>query len=134
MNPETNTLPKQPYPDRTAAGLVDLVEFKLAAGFDTNVNRVEILSSPVPLFPAYKMAEVVGRFEIEIALLCVPAESAQTAAEKCVAAGVKGILNFAPVALNVPPEVAVKNIYVTDELRSLAIKMNKTGSQYEKSV
>jgi len=101
----------------------ELAEFELAAGFDTNVNRVEILRSPAPLYPAFKMAEVISRFAIEIALLCVPAEAAQSAAERCVAAGVRGILNFAPVALKLPPEVAARNVYVVDELRSLTIKM-----------
>ena len=101
----------------------ELAEFELAAGFDTNVNRVEILSSPAPLYPAYKMAEVISRQGIEIALLCVPTGEAQTAATQCAAAGIRGILNFAPVALRLPPELAVRNVYVTDELRSLAIRM-----------
>jgi redox-sensing transcriptional repressor len=101
----------------------ELAEFVLAAGFDTNVNRVEMLKSSVPLYPAYKLAEVIGRFGIDISLLCVPAEAAQTVAEKCVAAGILGILNFAPVALSLPPEIAVRNMYVADELRSLAIKL-----------
>jgi redox-sensing transcriptional repressor len=102
----------------------ELAEFELAAGFDTNVNRVEILNSPVPLYPAYKMAEVISRQGIEIALLCVPTGSAQAAATQCAAAGIRGILNFAPVALRLPPELAVRNVYVTDELRSLTIRMS----------
>jgi redox-sensing transcriptional repressor len=101
----------------------ELAEFELAAGFDSNVNRVEILKAAAPLYPAYKMAEVISRFGIEIALLCVPAEAAQAAAEKCVAAGVRGILNFAPVALRLPPEIEVRNVYLADELRALAVKM-----------
>ena len=101
----------------------ELAEFEFAAGFDTNVNRVEILQSHAPLYPAYKLQEVVSRFKIEIALLCVPSDAAQAVAEKCVAAGILGILNFAPVALSLPPEIAVRNMYVADELRSLAIKM-----------
>ena len=55
----------------------------------------------------------------------------QTAAEKCVAAGVRGILNFAPVHLNLPAQVPVRNVFVDDDLRSLLIKL---GEQYEKSV
>ena len=102
----------------------ELAEFEFAAGFDTNVNRVEILQSTAPLYPAYKLQEVVSRFKIEIALLCVPSGAAQAVAEKCVAAGILGILNYAPVALSLPPEIAVRNMYVADELRSLAIKMN----------
>jgi redox-sensing transcriptional repressor len=101
----------------------ELGEFELAAGFDTNVNRVEILKAHVPLYPAYKMTEVINRFGIEIALLCVPAASAQAAAEKCAVSGITGILNFAPLALSLPPGVAVRNVFVTDELRSLAINM-----------
>ena len=101
----------------------ELGEFELAAGFDTNVNRVEILRARAPLYPAYKMSEVINRFGIEIALICVPSDAAQAAAEKCAAAGVTGILNFAPLALSLPPSVAVRNVFVADELRSLAIRM-----------
>jgi redox-sensing transcriptional repressor len=104
-------------------GALKLEEFELIAGFDTNVNRTEILKSPVPLYPAYKMGEVISRFSIEIALLCVPAEAAQSAAEKLAAAGIRGIVNFAPAALKLSPEIAVRNVYVTDELRALAIRM-----------
>ncbi|MDR0450394.1 MAG: CoA-binding protein [Treponema sp.] len=98
--------------------------FELVAGFDISVNRVEILRSPVPLYPAYKMGEVIGRFGIEIALLCVPPEAAQGAAEKLAAAGIRGILNFAPLALMLPPEIAVRNVYLEDELCALAIHMS----------
>jgi redox-sensing transcriptional repressor len=98
-------------------------EFELAAGFDTNVNRVEILKSPVPLYPAYKMGEVIRRFSIEMALLCVPGDTAQAAAEKLTAAGIRGIVNFAPVVLKLPQDVAVRNVYVVDELRELAIRI-----------
>ena len=100
-----------------------LGEFELAAGFDTNVNRVEILVSPAPLFPAYKMGEVIRRLGIEIALLCVPAEAAQSAAEKLAAAGIRGILNFAATPITVPQGVTVRNVYVRDELLALSIKM-----------
>ncbi|GHU10237.1 redox-sensing transcriptional repressor Rex [Spirochaetia bacterium] len=99
-------------------------EFELAAGFDSNVNRVEILKSSAPLYPAYKMGEIIRRFSIELALLCVPAEAAQQAAEKLAASGITGILNFAPVSLSLPPEIAVRNVYLLDELRSLAIMLH----------
>ncbi|MDR2053902.1 MAG: CoA-binding protein [Treponema sp.] len=98
-------------------------EFELAAGFDSNVNRVEILKSRVPLYPAYKIPEVIGRLSIEIALLCVPAEAAQASAEKLASAGIRGILNFAPAALKLPAEVTVRNVSAVDELRALAVEM-----------
>lgn len=101
----------------------ELGEFELAAGFDTNVNRLEILKSPVPLYPAYKMGEVISRFAIEIALLCVPGENAQAAAEKLALVGIKGIVNFAPQVLRPPPEIKVRHVHLSDELRALAIRM-----------
>jgi redox-sensing transcriptional repressor len=97
--------------------------FELAAGFDVSVNRVEILKSPVPLYPAYKMGEVIGRFGIEIALLCVPAAAAQDAAERLAAAGIRGFINFAPVVLRLAPEIAVRNVYLDEELRALAVRL-----------
>ena len=101
----------------------ELGEFELAAGFDSSVNRLEILRAEVPLYPVYKMPEVISRFGIEIALLCVPVDAAQAAAEKCAAAGIKGILNFAPTALRLPQGIAARNVYVTDELRALSLQI-----------
>ena len=103
--------------------------FDLVAGFDASVNRVEILSSPVPLYPNYKLSEVIGRFGIEIALLCVPAATAQSATEKLINAGIKGIVNFAPTALVVPGGISVRNVYVVDDLRALAAKLSSAESQ-----
>jgi redox-sensing transcriptional repressor len=101
--------------------------FTLSAGFDASVNRIEILSSPVPLYPSFKMAEVISRFAIELALLCVPAEAAQSTAEKLVAAGIRGIVNFAPVALDVPASIYVRNVHAVDELRAIAARLNATN-------
>ncbi|MDR2535966.1 MAG: hypothetical protein LBD29_08055 [Treponema sp.] len=88
------------------------------------VNRVEILKSPVPLYPAYKMAEIISRFSIEIALLCVPEDAAQHTAENLAAAGIRGILNFTPVVLTTPPETAVRNVGLLEELRALSIEIS----------
>ena len=96
-------------------------EFELAAGFDTNVNRTEILGSTAPLYPAYKMSEVIQRLGIELALLCVPVEAAQEVADTLGTAGIRGILNFAPALIRVLPGITVRNVYLTDELRALAL-------------
>jgi len=97
--------------------------FELVAGFDSSVNRVEILKSPVPLYPAFKMGETIQRFGIELALLCVPAASAQAATDRLIGAGIKAIINFAPVVLQAPPEVSVRNVYVVDELRAASARI-----------
>ncbi|MGH7657506.1 MAG: redox-sensing transcriptional repressor Rex, partial [Gemmatimonadales bacterium] len=57
---------------------------------------------------------------VDIAVLVTPAEVAQELAERLVALGIKAILNFAPVQLNVAEEVAVKNVNLALELEALS--------------
>jgi redox-sensing transcriptional repressor len=59
----------------------------------------------------------------DIAVLGTPAEVAQALADRLVRAGVRAIMNFAPVALVVPPEVAVSNVNMALELEALAFAL-----------
>ena len=97
--------------------------FKIGAGFDSNVNRLEILQADFPLYPTFKMKEVIPRLNIEYAVLCVPPGEAQKAADKLADCGIKGIVNYAPVALHLPKGVQVENLYVSDALNSLAARI-----------
>jgi redox-sensing transcriptional repressor len=56
------------------------------------------------------MVEKIKAAGVKIAMLTVPASSAQEVADKLVQAGVKGILNYAPISLNVPNNVKVQHI------------------------
>jgi redox-sensing transcriptional repressor len=58
--------------------------------------------------------------QIRVGIITVPAASAQEVANKLVRAGVTGLLNFAPVALRVPPAVFVDNIDMTMSLEKVA--------------
>jgi redox-sensing transcriptional repressor len=53
---------------------------------------------------------VIQHAKIEIAMIAVPANQAQEVADKLVEAGVKAILNYAPLTLSVPPDVHVQYI------------------------
>jgi redox-sensing transcriptional repressor len=66
------------------------------------------------------LEDVVARERITLAILCVPASAAQSAADHLVHAGIKGILNFAPVALRVPVNVALEELVITTYLEKLA--------------
>lgn len=101
--------------------------FILAAGFDSNVNRLEILDADVPLLPTFKIADVIPRLGIEYALLCVPPDHAQAAADKLVAAGIKGIVNYAPVHLVVPEGIEIENVCVADALCSLTARISASN-------
>ncbi len=57
---------------------------------------------------------------VELLVIAVPAPAAQDVADRAVAARVRGLLNFAPVVLSVPPEVPVRHVDLATELQVLA--------------
>ncbi|HET7586103.1 MAG TPA: redox-sensing transcriptional repressor Rex [Gemmatimonadaceae bacterium] len=59
----------------------------------------------------------------DIAVITVPAEAAQRAVDRALRAGVHGVLNFAPVHLQVPPTVALKTVNMAMELEGLAFAL-----------
>jgi redox-sensing transcriptional repressor len=70
------------------------------------------------------VAATVQKHNIRLAILAVPADSAQEVADQLVAAGVRGLLNFAPVSLNVPPDVALSAVDVAVQLEQLSFQVN----------
>ncbi|MBQ7620154.1 MAG: redox-sensing transcriptional repressor Rex [Treponema sp.] len=91
-------------------GIFDESPFKIVAGFDSRVNRTEVLSADFPLYPAAKMETVVPEAKIEFAILAVEDEQAKMMADRLVKSGVKGIVNFTGQVLEAPEGVAVENV------------------------
>lgn len=93
---------------------------QIRAAFDRDHAKANRVHSGVKVHPMEELDQVVAEQDITLAILCVPAPSAQEAADRVVHAGVKGILNFAPVALRVPVNVALEEIVITTYLEKLA--------------
>jgi redox-sensing transcriptional repressor len=74
----------------------------------------------VEIQSADDLERVLAGAEPEILILAVPAGAAQGLAERAAAAGVRGILNFAPVRLRLPDEVEVNNVNLAVELEALS--------------
>ncbi len=64
----------------------------------------------------------------QIAVLAVPADAAQKLADRAVRAGIKGILNFAPVQLTVPAHVALRGVNMAMELEALTFAITNNGA------
>lgn len=90
--------------------------FKIKAGFDSNLYRVEILRSNFPLYPADEMKWIIQKEKIEYAILAVKDESAQKLVDRLVSSGIKGIVNMTNVILKVPQSVKVENISIMNAL------------------
>ncbi len=59
-----------------------------------------------------------------IAIICVPASAAQSVADEAILAGVRVILNFAPIILKVPERVVVRNVSFLQELAVLSYHLS----------
>ncbi|MDE7445989.1 MAG: redox-sensing transcriptional repressor Rex [Lachnospiraceae bacterium] len=79
--------------------------------------------------PMEEMESFVKQNEIDIAVLTIPKAGAVKVAERLVDNGIKGIWNFAHVDLNVPKEIQVENVHLSDSLMKLAYNINRYESE-----
>jgi redox-sensing transcriptional repressor len=95
--------------------------FEIVALFDTLSTKVGQQSrGGVPIFDIRDLKKIARRDGISIAVIAVPASSAQPVVNQVVAAGIKAVLNFSPGALEVPPDVKLKSVDLTVSLESLS--------------
>ena len=79
--------------------------FKITMIFDTNPQLIGSQIGDLTIEDSVFMVERIRKSNIKIALLTVPGPIAQSVADDLVTAGVTAILNYAPVALNMPPDI-----------------------------
>ncbi len=84
--------------------------FHIVAIFDNDKEKIGQKISDFVVQDADKMIESIKAANVKIAMLTVPAPAAQGVADKLVQAGVRAILNYAPISLNVPNNVKVQHI------------------------
>ena len=93
---------------------------KLVALFDVNPNLVGATLDSIPIFHPDEIAAVVPDMDVQMAIITVPSDVAQETGVALAQAGVKAILNFAPVNLEIPGNVHVANADLSLELQRLA--------------
>ena len=95
--------------------------FEITALFDSLKEKVGQESrSGVPIYDIHDLKKVTKREGIRIAVIAVPAPSAQHVLGLVVAAGIKAVLNFSPGTLQAPPDVKLKSVDLTVSLESLS--------------
>lgn len=92
---------------------------RISAAFDVKEDIVGRILDGVPVYHSDELIEQISDQHIEVAILTVPPESAQENAEKLVEAGIKGIMNFTPISLDVPKGVQIQNVDLTNEMQTL---------------
>ena len=92
----------------------------IVAAFDMDESKVNRVISGCRCYHISEFPERVKEFGINVGIITVPASYAQDVADVMVAAGIKGILNFAPVPLKVPESVYTDRIDIASALEKLA--------------
>ncbi|HHW69966.1 MAG TPA: redox-sensing transcriptional repressor Rex [Clostridiales bacterium] len=98
--------------------------FKIRALFDINPRLVGISIRGIPILDIDQIENFLSKYEVHIAAICTPKKTAQEIVDKLVECGVKGIWNFAPVDVDVPDDVVVENVHLSDTLYTISLRMN----------
>jgi redox-sensing transcriptional repressor len=94
--------------------------FRVVMVFDNDPVKVGQQAGNFTILSVSEMVETIRKAGLKIAMLCVPASAAQEIANKLVEAGVKAILNYAPISLNMPGEVRVQYLDPSVGLQRMA--------------
>ncbi|MHB1405723.1 MAG: redox-sensing transcriptional repressor Rex [Desulfitobacteriaceae bacterium] len=97
--------------------------FIITSIFDTDPGKAATKINGVDVMPLERLVEVVKQNRTQIGIITVPAAAAQDIADMMVKAGVQAILNFAPVVLNVPAEIELRNVDLAVNLEVLTFNI-----------
>ena len=95
-------------------------KLKLIAAFDIDPKKFNRVISGIKCYSFEDLDQIVKEQNITIVLLTVPPDSAQQVAEKLAVCGIKGILNFTSVPLNLPPNVYIEEYDMITSLEKVA--------------
>jgi redox-sensing transcriptional repressor len=102
-------------------------KLNLVASFDNDPQKINRVISGVKCYPYNEMERIIGELKIQITILTVPADFAREIAEEAVRFGIKGILNFTTIPLNVPSGVFLEEYDMITSIEKVAyfVKENK---------
>jgi redox-sensing transcriptional repressor len=90
------------------------------ASFDNDPLKINKVISGVKCYPYIDIERLVKELDIRIAILTVPPDFAREIAEEVVRYGIKGILNFTTIPLNVPSEVYLEEYDMITSIEKVA--------------
>ena len=103
--------------------------FVITALFDNDPQKIGHSIREIPIFHMDELEVFVKENNIDIAALTLPKQYAKDVADRLVALGIKGIWNFAHLDLEVPDDVSVENVHLSDSLMRLSYLIKSTESK-----
>jgi len=98
--------------------------FNLVGIFDVNPKLIGLKIRDVEVSDIDELVGFLKATIVDIGVICVSKNNAQIVGDMMVQNGVKGIWNFAPVDLEVPDEIIVENVHLSESLLTLSCLMN----------
>ena len=95
------------------------LNLNIVAIFDNDPRKIGKTIQGIPIYSHKDIKRVASRLKITIGIIAVPLAAAQDTADELTHAGIRAILNFAPLALNVPRSVKPRNVDLSNELVNL---------------
>jgi redox-sensing transcriptional repressor len=105
------------YPDFSKQG------FRILALFDTDPGKLGARFGDAQVLPLEELEDFAREQDAQIGIVTTPREAAQEAADRLIRAGIRGILNFAPVRIEVPSGVSLRNVNLAIELEGLSFSI-----------
>ena len=103
--------------------------FKIVGLFDKRPSLKGTKVNRIPVRMISELPEFLENYPTDIAILALPTDDAGKAAEVVVQNGIKAILNFSHVDLDVPEDVVVENVHLQESLMTLVYKMEQQNNQ-----
>jgi len=101
--------------------------FLVTAVYDADETKIGKKWESLTVRPVAELEKDAAKQEFDIAVVATPAESAQSVVKQIVRAGIKAILNFAPIQLSVPNDVTVRTVNMAMELEGLSFALANRG-------
>lgn len=98
--------------------------FKLTCIFDTNPKLIGLKIHDIEIKDIDDLEGFLNKNKIDIGIVCVPKSNAQRVCDMMVKCGIKAVWNFAPLDLEVPEEVIVENVHLSESLLTLSYLLN----------
>ncbi|MCM8804281.1 MAG: redox-sensing transcriptional repressor Rex [Candidatus Omnitrophica bacterium] len=100
-----------------------LLNMEIVCAFDNDPKKIGKVIDGIEIKDIKEMKKVLQKEKIKVGIISVPSSSAQEVAQYMVNSGIKGILNFAPITLNLPKNIFIKHVDIPSELGVLIFKL-----------
>ena len=97
--------------------------FRVTAVYDRDPEKIGTRWDTLTVRDMAEIERDIAKEHPDIAVLTTPAEEAQVVVDRLVSAGMRALLNFAPIQLHVPADVTLKNVNMAMELEGLSFAL-----------